>query len=118
MGSGRRLGRRRGSADDDLHSRKAILAEFLGVLAVFHRKRLNEEEFRWLRIFADYAAIALTNARALAQIEEFQRKLEAETEYLREEVKAARAARSSAALRPCVRCWIKFHSLAQRTRRC
>ena len=35
----------------------------LGVLAVFNRKRLNEGEFRWLRIFADYAAIALTNAR-------------------------------------------------------
>jgi hypothetical protein len=57
-----------------------------GVLAVFDRKRLNEEEFRWLRIFADYAAIALTNARAFAQIEELRRKLEAENEYLREKV--------------------------------
>ena len=60
----------------------------LGVLAVFHRKRLNEEEFRWLRIFADYAAVALTNARAFAQIEELRRKLEAENEYLREEVES------------------------------
>ena len=58
----------------------------LGVLAVFDRKRLNEEQFRWLRIFADHAAIALTNARAFAQIEELRRKLEAENEYLREEV--------------------------------
>ena len=62
--------------------------EVLGVLAVFHRKRLNEEEFRWLRIFADYAAVALTNARAFAQIEELRRKLEAENEYLREEVES------------------------------
>ena len=60
----------------------------LGVLAVFNRKRLNEEEFRWLRIFADYAAVALTNARAFAQIEELRRKLEAENEYLREEVES------------------------------
>ena len=60
----------------------------LGVLAVFDRKRLNEEEFRWLRIFADYAAVALTNARAFAQIEELRRKLEAENEYLREEVES------------------------------
>jgi transcriptional regulator with GAF, ATPase, and Fis domain len=41
-----------------------------------------------LRIFADYAAIALTNARAFAQIEELRRKLEAENEYLREEVES------------------------------
>ena len=31
-------------------------AEVLGVLAVFDRKRLSEEEFRWLLIFADHAA--------------------------------------------------------------
>ena len=39
-----------------------------------------EEEFRWLRIFADHAAVALTNARASAQIEELRRKLEEENE--------------------------------------
>ena len=54
--------------------------EVLGVLAVFDRKRLSEEEFRWLRIFADHAAVALADARASAQIEELRRKLEEENE--------------------------------------
>lgn len=54
--------------------------EVLGVLAVFDRKRLNEAEFRWLRIFADHGAIALANARAFEQIEELRRKLEEENE--------------------------------------
>jgi transcriptional regulator with GAF, ATPase, and Fis domain len=76
--------------------------EVLGVLAVFDRKRLNEEEFRWLRIFADHAAIAIANARAFAQIEELRRKLEAENEYLREEVESGTSSGivgSSSALR-------------------
>jgi transcriptional regulator with GAF, ATPase, and Fis domain len=76
--------------------------EVLGVLAVFDRKRLNEAEFRWLRIFADHGAIALANARAFEQIEELRRKLEEENEYLREEVESGTSSEivgSSPALR-------------------
>jgi NAD(P)-dependent dehydrogenase (short-subunit alcohol dehydrogenase family) len=39
------------------------LVPYSATKGAVHRKQLNEEEFRWLRIFADYAAIALTNAR-------------------------------------------------------
>lgn len=50
--------------------------QVLGAVAVFERKRLSEEEFCWVRTLADHPAIALTNARAFAQIQELRRKLE------------------------------------------
>ncbi|MDX2079510.1 MAG: sigma 54-interacting transcriptional regulator [Terrimicrobiaceae bacterium] len=62
--------------------------EVLGVLAVFDRQRLDAEQFRWLRIFADHAAIVLANARAYEEIERLNRRLSLENEYLREEVAA------------------------------
>jgi hypothetical protein len=37
--------------------------EVLGVLGVFSRAELPENEFGWLRTFADSAAVAITNAR-------------------------------------------------------
>src|SRR6266446_5697973 len=37
--------------------------EVLGVLGVFSRAQLTENEFGWLRTFADSAAVAITNAR-------------------------------------------------------
>jgi GAF domain-containing protein len=37
--------------------------EILGVLGVFSRAQLTENEFGWLRTFADSAAVAITNAR-------------------------------------------------------
>ena len=79
MGGGPRLDRRRGCADGGCTAAD-YSGEVLGVLAVFDRKRLSEEEFRWLRISADHAAVALANARASAQIEELRRKLEEENE--------------------------------------
>ena len=63
--------------------------EVLGVLAVFTRSQLDEHDFKWLRIFADHAAVAIANARAFEQISELKQKLELENDYLREEVKAA-----------------------------
>jgi GAF domain-containing protein len=39
--------------------------ETLGVLAVFSRVQFSEEDFLWLRTFADHAAVAIANARRL-----------------------------------------------------
>jgi transcriptional regulator with GAF, ATPase, and Fis domain len=65
--------------------------EVVGVLAVFTRERIQPEEFGWLRIFADHAAIAIANARAFEEITELRRRVEIERDYLREEVKEALA---------------------------
>lgn len=42
--------------------------EILGVLAVFSREALCQQDFVWLRIFADQVAVAITNARAFEKI--------------------------------------------------
>ncbi|MBX3278389.1 MAG: sigma 54-interacting transcriptional regulator [Acidobacteria bacterium] len=38
--------------------------EILGVLGLFNRAHITDEEFAWLRTFADSAALAIANARA------------------------------------------------------
>ena len=63
--------------------------ETLGVLAVFRREPINEQEFRWLRMFADQAASAIANARAFAELERLRQQLESQNAYLKEEVDAA-----------------------------
>lgn len=60
----------------------------LGVLALFDRTRLPESDFRWLRTFADHAAVSIASARAYEEIERLHRQLELENEYLRTEVTA------------------------------
>ena len=65
--------------------------ETLGVLAVFCRDEITLSESDWLRIFADHAAIAIANARAFEELARLRRQLEAERDYLREEVKEALA---------------------------
>jgi transcriptional regulator with GAF, ATPase, and Fis domain len=60
--------------------------EALGVMGVFSRLKMGEEEFRWLRVFADQAAIAIANARAFEEINRLREQLEMENAYLREEV--------------------------------
>ncbi len=65
--------------------------EMLGVLAVFRRTSMREDEFRWLRTFADHAAVAIANGRAFVEIEHLRHQLEAENAYLREEVDTALA---------------------------
>src|SRR5437660_3589555 len=45
----------------------------------------------WLRMIADHAAAAIVTARAFAEIEALQKRLELENEYLREEVTRAGA---------------------------
>jgi transcriptional regulator with GAF, ATPase, and Fis domain len=77
--------------------------EILGVLGVFDRGQFDDEDFAWLRTFADHAAVAIANARAFEEIEALKRRLEQENDYLREEVTAALGSREllgeSAALR-------------------
>jgi transcriptional regulator with GAF, ATPase, and Fis domain len=58
-------------------------------LGVFRRAFIDEQEFMWLRAFADHAAAAIANARAFEEIENLKRQVEFENEYLQEEVRAA-----------------------------
>ena len=60
--------------------------EVLGVLAVFTRARLGEENLTWMRTIADHAASAIANARAFEEIERLREQLELERDYLREEL--------------------------------
>jgi transcriptional regulator with GAF, ATPase, and Fis domain len=66
-------------------------SETLGVIALFSRVELSEIDFRWLRLFADQAAITIVNARAFEEIEQLKRRLELENEYLREEISQSQA---------------------------
>ncbi len=63
--------------------------ETFGVLALFDKDVLSEEDFRWLRVFADHAAVSIANARAFEEIASLKERLELENLYLREEVTAA-----------------------------
>jgi transcriptional regulator with GAF, ATPase, and Fis domain len=63
--------------------------EVFGVLALFDRLDLGEENFRRLRVFADHAAVSIANARAFEEIAKLKEQLELENTYLREEVSAA-----------------------------
>src|SRR5258705_3843948 len=66
-------------------------SETLGVIAVFSRIELSEIDIRWLRLFADQAAITIVNARAFEEIEQLKRRLELENDYLREEISQSQA---------------------------
>lgn len=63
--------------------------EMLGVLALFDRAELDGLALEWLRVFADYAAVSLANARAAEEISRLHARLEEENLYLREEVTTA-----------------------------
>ncbi len=62
--------------------------DILGVLAIFDRGVLDGEDFDWLRVFADHAAVSIANAKAFQEIESLRSRLEEENAYLREEVSA------------------------------
>ena len=65
--------------------------EILGVLAVFSRTNVSEQEFSWLRAFADNAAVAIANARAFEEIAALRDQLKLENEYLRDEIRTSQA---------------------------
>jgi transcriptional regulator with GAF, ATPase, and Fis domain len=60
--------------------------EILGVLGAFGRKPFFEEHFRWLRLFADQAAVSIANARAFEEIHALHEQAKQENDYLRSEV--------------------------------
>jgi len=56
--------------------------KILGVLGIFSRENLTEQEFAWLRMFADQAAVAITNAQAFEQAGQALEQLQkSETKY-------------------------------------
>jgi PAS domain S-box-containing protein len=59
--------------------------EVLGVLAIFDTGMLSADDFQWLRVFADHAAVSIANARAFQEIEQLRARLEVENDHLREE---------------------------------
>jgi len=63
----------------------------LGVLAVFSRSTISEEDFGWLRTIADHAAASLGNAMAWEEIESLRKRLEMENEYLQEQLREEHA---------------------------
>jgi len=66
--------------------------EVLGVLGLFTRSPFGESALRSLRVIADHVAAAIANARAFELIADLKRRLEAENEYLRDEVSEPHAA--------------------------
>jgi transcriptional regulator with GAF, ATPase, and Fis domain len=60
--------------------------EVLGVLGVFRRAPIDQQEFGWLRMFANQAASAVANARAFSELDRLRRQLESHNAYLKEEV--------------------------------
>jgi len=61
--------------------------EILGVLGVFRREKMTDEDIELLKLYAGHAAVAIANARAFEEIESLKQQLELENDYLREEVK-------------------------------
>jgi PAS domain S-box-containing protein len=53
----------------------------LGVLSVFSRETISEQEFGWLKMFADQAAVALANAQSF---EDLRRAQQTEQQHARE----------------------------------
>ncbi len=60
--------------------------QILGVLGVFSRIEITDQEFAWLQAFADNAAVAIANANAFEEIDALRKKLELENDYLRNEI--------------------------------
>src|SRR5215469_5172179 len=63
----------------------------LGVIGVFSRKPIVEQEFSWLGLFANQAAVAIANARAFEEVERLRRQLEGENDYLQKQVQQGRS---------------------------
>jgi transcriptional regulator with GAF, ATPase, and Fis domain len=62
--------------------------EIVGVVAVFSHDPLDENEFEWLRVFGAALAAAICNSRDFDRLEIYQKRLDSENTYLREEVAA------------------------------
>ncbi len=58
----------------------------LGVIGLFSRKPITEQEFTWLGLFANQAAVAIANARAFEEVERLRCQLQRENDYLQEQI--------------------------------
>jgi transcriptional regulator with GAF, ATPase, and Fis domain len=65
--------------------------EVMGVLAVFDRAAIDARVFEALRAFTAQTAVAIANARAFDEEVKLRKQLALERDYLREELRAARA---------------------------
>ena len=63
--------------------------DILGVIAIFSRKNISQDNFDWLRLFAEQASIAIANARAFEEIDKLRQELKDENDYLKEEINEA-----------------------------
>ena len=63
----------------------------LGVLAVFSRATISDEDFEWLRTIADHAAASLANSMAWEEIDSLRQRLELENDYLQQQVREEHA---------------------------
>lgn len=61
--------------------------DLLGVIAMFGRRPLTDEEFERLAVFAHEAAVAIKNAQLFTEVEQLKNRLQAENLYLQEEIK-------------------------------
>ena len=60
--------------------------DLLGVIALFGRRPLSDEEFERLAVFAHEAAVAIKNAQLFEEVQSLKNRLHAENLYLREEL--------------------------------
>ena len=58
--------------------------KLLGVIGLFSRSPLDEQEFTWLGLFANHAAVAIANARAFEEVAERQKALRLSEAFLAE----------------------------------
>jgi transcriptional regulator with GAF, ATPase, and Fis domain len=61
--------------------------KILGVLALFSRECLSEQDSTWISIFAKQAAVAIANARAFEEIARLRNQWDLDKAYLHEHVK-------------------------------
>lgn len=61
----------------------------LGVLALFSRVEMEQQEFTWLRMFADQAAVAIANARTFESLERAEADLAKHANELRQVIDVA-----------------------------
>ena len=66
---------------------RGLAGKILGVLALFSREYLSEQDSTWIGIFAKQAAVAIANARAFEEIARLRKQLEIENANLHEQMK-------------------------------
>jgi formate hydrogenlyase transcriptional activator len=66
-----------------------IRGQILGVLLISSRETITEQEFAWLKMFADQAAVAITNAKAFEALREARILQERQAEQVKQVIDLA-----------------------------